>query len=144
MRGYTMVELIVVMVVMAVLAAIAVPRLTDRSALQERGARDQLRGMLRHARQIAMTQNREVCVLAAPAQARAVYGPPGGICNAAMPLAAPGGGGAYVVDMPDGVALGGAALARFNARGQLVPAVNLAFTVGAAMLTVSRETGLAQ
>lgn len=141
MRGFTMVELIVVMAVMAILAALAVPLLTEPSALQERGAREQVRGMLRHARQIAMTQQRDVCVLAAPAQARAVYA--FGACAPASPLAAPG-GGPYVVDMPAGVALGGAPLVRFNARGQLVPAIDQVFFVGASALSVSRETGFAQ
>lgn len=142
MRGFTTIELIVVIVVMSILAALAIPRLSDRSAVQERGARDQLRGMLHHARKLAMTQQREVCVLATPTQASAVY-VAAGICNPAQPVTDPGGAGAYRIAMPAGVALGGAALVRFNARGQLVPAINQTLTVGGVALTVSRETGLA-
>jgi MSHA pilin protein MshC len=142
MRGFTTIELIVVMVVMAVLAALAIPRLTDRSALQERGARDQLRGMLHHARKLAMTQQRDVCVLATPTRASAVYFA-GGACSPALPVADPGGNAAFQIDMPAGVALAGAAQVRFNARGQLVPATNLTLNVGATALTISRETGLA-
>ena len=142
MRGFTTIELIVVMVVMSILAALAVPRLTAPSALQERGARDQLRGMLHHSRKLAMTQQREVCVLATPTRASAVY-VAAGACAIGLPVTDPGGSGAYRIDMPAGIALGGAALVRFNARGQLVPAADQTFTVGTFALTVSRETGLA-
>jgi MSHA pilin protein MshC len=141
MRGFTMIELIVVMLVAALLSAIAAPRLTQRSALQERAARDQLRALLNHGRKVAMTQQRDVCLLTTPNQARAVY-VAAGACAPALPLAAPG-GGAYVIDMPAGVVLGGAALVRFNARGQPVPAANQVLLVGVLTLTVNRETGLA-
>ena len=137
-----MVELIVVMLVMGVLAAVALQRLTDPSVLQERGVQDQLRGMLGYSRKLAVTQRREVCVLIAPAQAAAVY-TVGGACAAAAAVAGPGGEAAYVIPMPPGIALGGAALVRFNARGQPVPAANQLITIGSLALTVNRETGLA-
>ncbi len=143
MRGFTLIELVVVMAVMAVLAALALPRLTDRTALQERGARDQLRALLAHSRKVAMTQQREVCVLAAANAVRAVYAP-GGVCTPAQPLADPAGAAALRLDMPAGVALGGAALVRFNPRGQPVPALDSTLFVGTLALTVYRETGLAQ
>ncbi len=138
--GFTTVELIVVMLLMAVMAGLALPRLTERTALQERGARDQLRSMLEHSRKLAMTQGRDVCVLTTPAQARAVY-TAAGACSSAQPVTAPTGDGAYRIDMPTGVTLAGAALVRFNSRGQLVPAIDLNLLVGVLPLTVSRETG---
>lgn len=141
-RGFTVVELVVAMVLMGLLAALAAPRLTDRSALQERGVQDQLRALLRSARQVAVTQEREVCVLLAAAQARAVYGVAGG-CPAANPVAGHGGEATLTLQLPPQLALGGAALIRFNARGQPVPAADQVITVGSLTLTVSRETGLA-
>jgi MSHA pilin protein MshC len=142
MRGFTVVELIVVMAVMSLLAALAVPRLTDRTALQERGARDQLRALLNYSRQLAMTQQRDVCVLTTPTQARAVF-TAGGVCAPAQPVPDPAGGGAYTIAMPAGVNLSGAALLRFNARGQPVPASDQTLFVGVLALTVYRETGVA-
>ncbi|MFO1224122.1 MAG: prepilin-type N-terminal cleavage/methylation domain-containing protein [Burkholderiaceae bacterium] len=142
MRGFTTVELLIVLVVAALLAALAVPRLTDRTALQERGARDQLRAMIGHAQRIALTQQREVCVLTTPVQARAVYAN-AGACLPAAPLRDPAGGAAYTLDMPPGTVLGGATLLRFNSRGQPVPALDRTLSVGTLSITVYRETGLA-
>ena len=143
MRGYTMVELIVVMLIMGILGAVAVPRLTDRTALNERGFRDQLRTMLNHGRKLAMVQQRDVCVLIGPAQARSVYAV-GGACSVAAPVAEPSGQSPFVVPVPIGVVPGGAALVRFNLRGQPVPNANLNITVGSLTLSISRETGIAQ
>lgn len=142
-RGFTTIELVVVMIVMGLLAALALPRLTDRVALQERGVQDQLRGMLMHSRRMAVTQSRDVCVLLQPNQARAVY-TVANVCSAAVVVADPGGtAGGYVLNMPPGLSLAGAALVRFNSRGQPVPAVNQVINVGTLSLTVNRETGLA-
>lgn len=140
MRGFTLVELVIVMLLMAVLGALAVPRLTDRSALQERGVQDQLRGLLRSARQIAVTQERDVCVLLGPGSARAVY-TVAGACAAAAPLGGLGGEAQLALNLPPGLVLGGAALVRFNARGQLVPAADRAISIGTLSLNVSHETG---
>lgn len=142
MRGFTMVELIVVMMVLAVLSALAIPRLISTSTLEERGAQAQLRGLLVHARQLAVAQQRDVCVLINPGQASAVY-TVGGACSANASVLAPGGTGPYVVTAPNGVSFGGAALLRFNPSGQPVPAVSQTVTMGSLSLTVEQETGVA-
>ncbi len=139
--GYTMVELIVAMTLIGTLAAVAIPRLTDRSAPQERGLQDEMRALLRHSRKVAVSQQRDVCVLLTPAQASAVYTNAVG-CNPAAPVSTPGNTDPYVVRVPAGVVLGGAALVRFNAVGQPVPNLNHVINVGAMALTVSRETGV--
>ncbi len=140
--GFTMIELIIVMLVAAVLSSVALPRMTDQRALQERGALDQLRAMLIHTRRLAITQGRDVCVVATPAAAQAVY-VAGGACSLANPVADPGDGAPYAINMPPRVALAGTPLVRFNPRGQLVPAVNAVLNVGTLAITVQRETGVA-
>ncbi|MES2886440.1 MAG: prepilin-type N-terminal cleavage/methylation domain-containing protein [Pseudomonadota bacterium] len=143
MQGFSMVELIVVMLLLAVLSSLAIPRLMSRNTMEERGAQSQLRGMLVHARQLAVAQQRDVCVLVNPNRVSAVYAPANGACNVAAPVAAPGGTGAYEVLPPNGVNFGGAGLVRFNARGQPTPDVNQTITVGSLALLVQRETGVA-
>jgi MSHA pilin protein MshC len=143
MRGFTLVELIVVMLVVTVLGAVAMPRLTDRSALQERGFRDQLKAMLDHARKLAVAQQREVCVLIGATQASAVY-VAGGVCAPALPVSQPSAQGPFVLAVPPGMVLGGNLALRFNARGQPVPNINQNLTLGSLGLSISRETGIVQ
>jgi MSHA pilin protein MshC len=147
-RGYTMVELIMVLVVMGVLAAVAAPRLMDRQGLNERGFQDQLLGVLRYSRKLAITQQREVCVQLQPGGAptvNVVYAATGVACNAAAPVAEPGTSQNWVLPLPPQVTLSGATLVRYAATGRLVPYVDVNFAVGAnAALTVNRETGLAR
>jgi len=60
--GFTVVELIAVIVVLGILSAIAVPRLTDRSVFQARGFEDEVFAALRHARALAVASGCEVQV----------------------------------------------------------------------------------
>lgn len=145
--GFTLVELILVIVVMGVLAGVAIPRLTSRQSLDEVSAQDELKAMLRHARKVATTQQRDVCVRRAGTQVLAMYvpGPPfvAG-CNVAwQAVPDPATGQNLQIDLPPNVAVGGTAFVRFNGVGQLVPNnADLAMTVGTTLsVTVSRETG---
>ena len=45
-RGFTLVEITVVIVLIGIVASVAAPRLLERSALDERAAADALRGLL--------------------------------------------------------------------------------------------------
>jgi MSHA pilin protein MshC len=135
-----MVELTVVMLLMGILAAVALPRLTSRTVLQERGLHDQTKSMLQYVRKVAVTQRRDACVLLSATQIQAVY-TVANACSLAAPINEPGNSGAFIVQVPSGIAVGGAALVRFNPLGQPVPNNNLAITLGTLGLTISRETG---
>jgi MSHA pilin protein MshC len=140
-RGFTMIELIVVISVMGVVATLAMTRSADRISLHERGFRDQLAATLRHARKLAISQQRNVCVLLATPQVRGVY-VNAGACDPAAPIAEPGSSTPLVLQVPTGVTLAGPLAVQFNPSGQPVPNANQAIAVGALSFTISRETGI--
>lgn len=60
-NGFTLVELIMVIVMIGVLAVVALPRLQDNTALRASAWHDQVQAALRHARQTAVGHRRLVC-----------------------------------------------------------------------------------
>ncbi len=61
-RGFTLVELIIVLVLVGVLAVVAGPKVFDVSGFQARGFHDQTMSYLRFAQKTAIAQRRTVCV----------------------------------------------------------------------------------
>lgn len=61
-KGFTLIELIMVMVIVAVLAIAAIPRFIDRQSFEARGFYDQTLSMLRYAQKVAIAQRTNVFV----------------------------------------------------------------------------------
>lgn len=61
-RGFTLMELITVIVIVGILSVAALPRFFDRDMFDSRGFHDQVISTLRYAQKAAVAQHRYVCV----------------------------------------------------------------------------------
>lgn len=61
-RGFTLIELVVLMIVISVIAVVALPRFTGTDAFDQRGLHDETLALLRYAQKAAIAQRRMVCV----------------------------------------------------------------------------------
>lgn len=61
-RGFTLVELVMVMIIVGILAVFAAPRFLDADIFKSRGFADQVQASLRYAQKVAIAQRRNVCV----------------------------------------------------------------------------------
>lgn len=72
-RGFTLIEVIVVIVMLGTLAVIAAPRMFSSTDFYARGFHDETLALLRYAQKTAIAQRRMVCVaFSAPAPATAI------------------------------------------------------------------------
>ena len=144
--GFTLVELVLVLTIAGVLAAVAVPRMVDRTAFQTHGSAAELRTALRYAQNLAMAKRLEVCVTTTPTpDLRLSFSlTAGGPCN--QPVLRADGGGNYVVTLPAGIPLTSIpANFRFDAQGRPIPNAAVTLNVGGTMpVIVTRETGYVQ
>ena len=69
-RGFSMVELIAVLMLVGVLAVVAMPRMTGTISLRSSAWRDQVQAALLHARTLAQGHRRLVCVVLATGDLR--------------------------------------------------------------------------
>lgn len=141
-RGFTLIELVTVLLIVGILAVAVLPRFASRATFDTRGFADQAAAALRFAQKAAIAGRRSVCVTVTATTitlARAVAPPPSVACGAALVFP---GGSANVLTAPTGVSMSPVAF-NFTALGQSSAAVTLTVTGDppARTITVESETG---
>lgn len=100
--GFTLVELIVILIIVGVLAVAAIPRFYDRADYDARGFIDATLSALHYAQKSAIAQRREVCVAFSPGGTTMTLTIAAGFSSvptgcAGNPLTGPNGTSPYVV-----------------------------------------------
>ncbi len=148
--GYTLVELIVVIVIVGIVALIAAPRFFSRSGFDARGFQDAAIGAIRYGQKVAQAQRTNVYINVTANSVRLCYDL---VC--ATPVLSPSNSAAYIVTASSGITLGGGANFSFTSLGQpassaaspVVLLTNTTFNIVgdtvARQIVVERETGYA-
>ena len=141
-RGFTLIELIMVIVLMGVLAVVAAPRIFNSNDFNARGFHDETLAYLRYAQKTAIAQRRTVCVtFGSNAVTVSIASAPATFdCAAAGALKGPKGDTPVTVTAKSGVAYASTPAA-FNFDGLGQPITSAGAAVGKQTIQV---TGAAQ
>lgn len=128
-RGFTLIELVTIMIIIGILAVTVVPRFFGSNVFQDRGAADQVKAALRYGHKIAIAQRGSVSVTVSSAAVSD--------CGATLV----GGNVNCVISNSVTVVPALPKTVTFNASGQPVPNTADAITVGATVISIEAETG---
>lgn len=142
MSGFTLIELVVVMLIIGVLAVAAVPRLLDSQTFDRRGFNDQTLSALRYGHKAAIAQRRAVCVSFSTTSLTFTLASAAGSSTCDTPLTGPTGDSPFQINASPGVAYSASpSNFRFNAAGQASLGQTLQVSGETASITIEQETG---
>ncbi|HZW25811.1 MAG TPA: prepilin-type N-terminal cleavage/methylation domain-containing protein [Gallionella sp.] len=138
-RGFTLIELIMVMVIVGILSVFVAPRFFEANVFRSRGFADEVKASLRYAQKIAIAQRRFVCVAFT---ANRVTLTTGATAACGTALQSPTGEASYVIDAPANTAFA-AVPADFNFNALGSPSAGQVINVAGATnaITIEAETG---
>ena len=145
--GYTIVELVLVLVIIAILGAVAGPRFFDNSAFDERAYLDELASSLRYAQKVAVASGCRVrAEINASSYALTQQAPQAGHCDpadASFPLPVLLSTGQTMSgSAPSGVVASPAVTIVYDALGRTNLAANQTLAVGPRTILVQADSGL--
>jgi len=138
-RGFTLIELIMVIVMLGVLAVFAAPRMMNTGDFTQRGFHDETMALLRYAQKTAIAQRRTVCVAFNPTGITLTMdtgAAPDGVCDATLAPPNPPRGGVGLAATPTPSPLQFTALGSTNQTAALVITIS-----NTSSITVEAQTG---
>jgi MSHA pilin protein MshC len=142
-RGYTLIELVMVIAITAILAALALP-LFNQGSIDDAWFREEVKAAIRYAQRQAVAQRRCVFVTVSASQVHLHYGDAACVITG-TPLTKITTGAAYALQAPAGVTASATTSPfSFNGLGQPGPIGGVTVTVGSGSITVAGETGYVQ
>jgi MSHA pilin protein MshC len=136
-RGFSLIELVVVMVIVSILAALMWPRLRD-GEIRGGWYQEQVKAGIRYAQRQAVAQRRSVFVEVQASQVVLCYALASGVCDGATVLPQFANGQPYVLEAPAGLLLSPTGVFAFDALGQTA---GFGISVGGRPITVNAGTG---
>ena len=145
--GYSLVELVLVIVILATIGMLAGPRFFDNDAFDERGYYDELASALRYAQKVAVASGCRVAVdITVNTYALSQQAPLGGHCDpadAGFPVAVRLSTGDTVSGIaPAGIVTAPAISLVYDALGRTNFATNRTLLVGSRTLVIQADSGL--
>ena len=89
--GFTLIELVTVMVLLGILSVFAAPRMFDMAAFNARGLQDETLSILRYAQKTAIAQRRVVCLVFTSRSVTLHISAASGVSTCDTPLRGPAG-----------------------------------------------------
>jgi MSHA pilin protein MshC len=148
-RGFTLVELVVVLVILGIIAAVAGPRFFNDKPFLERAYYEELAAALRYSQKLAVTTGCPVRVaIGASGYAASQQRAAAGRCDPAdtswsTPVLLPD-GQPLAGTSPDGVSTSGAVTMTFDSLGRTDLGADRTIAVGAFSLVVRADSGYVQ
>ena len=140
--GFTLIELIMVMVIIGILAVSILPRFADQSIFEARGFHDETISLLRYAQKSAIAQRRTVCVAFTSATATLSITSAAGSSTCGTNLTGPKGTTPYIVTANPGINYASVPIDfNFNALGRPSTSQTLQVSGITPTITIEAETG---
>ncbi|MGH8442353.1 MAG: pilus assembly FimT family protein [Nevskiaceae bacterium] len=145
MRGFSLIELIVVILVMAILAAYAAPRFFGQGDFEAPAFAQELAAAARYAQKLAVVSGCQVNLTVSATgysllQPQATTPPCSGTPTMTLAVKHPATGSAYTGTVPAGVTVGGSlGTVQFGASG--APNAAASYTIGGIAVTIAAGSG---